>query len=115
MKLYAKVAVPLVVASLVGMGSALADGGKVKITHVSPDLPYTNDKIMLQYEATAGSDGDHLHLNVDGKRVDIIRQLSGTAEAGPLASGKHNICLALNTKDHVPTGAEDCKTVEVWK
>ncbi len=113
MKLNTKVTA-LVVAFLLGSGTAFADAGKVKITHVSPDIPYAKDKIMLTYEATASSEGDHLHLNVDGKRVDIIHELKGTAAVNPLPSGKHHICLALNTTGHVPTGAEDCRDVTVW-
>ncbi len=113
MKLHTKVAA-LVVALLFGSATAFADAGKVKIMHVSPDIPYAKDKIMLTYEATASAEGDHLHLNVDGKRVDIIHELKGTAEVNPLPSGKHRICLALNTKAHVPTGAEDCTDVTVW-
>lgn len=113
MKPATKVAV-LVVALLAGPAGAFADAGMVKITRISPDIPYPKDKNMLQYEATPGAEGDHLHLNVDGKRVDIIRELKGTAEVNPLPSGKHHVCLALNSKGHVPTGGEDCRDVTVW-
>lgn len=99
---------------LFGSGRAFAEEGKVTIMSVSPSVPYNNDKIILKYEAVPGPEGDHLHLNVDGKRVDIIRQLTGTAEVHPLPSGKHHICLAINTKAHVPTGVEECVDVTVW-
>ncbi len=110
-----KLVCALVATLLVGSGSAFAaDAGKVRITSVAPDIPYAKDKIMLKYEATPGAEGDHLHLNVDGKRVDILHALKGTAEVQPLPSGKHHICLALTTTAHVPTGAEDCRDVTVW-
>ena len=99
---------------LIVSGSAIAEAGKVTIMSVSPSVPYDNDKIVLSYEAVPGPEGDHLHLNVDGKRVDIIHQLKGTAEVHPLPSGKHHICLAINTKAHVPTGVESCVDVTVW-
>lgn len=56
----------------------------------------------------------YLHLNVDGKRVEVIHQLKGEAVVDPLPSGKHHICLAVNTKAHVPTGTEGCVDVTVW-
>ena len=109
-----KVFVPVVAALLFACGSALAAEGKVTILSVTPETPYNNDKIMLKYEAEPGPTGDHLHLNVDGKRVDVIHQLKGTATVDPLPSGKHHICLAVNTKVHVPTGVEGCVDVTVW-
>jgi hypothetical protein len=110
----AKIFVPVIAALLLAWGSALAADGKVTITSVSPENPYDKDKIMLKYEADPGTNGDHLHLNVDGKRVDVIHQLKGTATVDPLPSGKHHICLAVNTKGHTPTGVESCVDVTVW-
>ncbi len=114
MSIDAKLAVPAIFALALASGSAFADPGTVKIDSVSPDMPYASDKITLKYEATAGTEGDHLHLNVDGKRVDVIRQMMGTTELGPLPSGTHHVCLAVNTKAHVPTGAESCQDIKVW-
>lgn len=99
---------------LLGSNIAFAAAGKVNILSVSPDIPYAKDKIMVQYDAVPGPEGDHLHLNVDGKRVDVIHQLKGTATVDPLPSGKHHVCLAINTKAHVPTGVESCVDVTVW-
>jgi hypothetical protein len=94
---------------------AFAAEGKVVIKSVSPSSIYANDKITLNYEAIPGPEGDHLHLNVDGKRVDVIHQLKGNAVVDPLPAGKHHICLAINTKSHVPTGVESCVDVDVWQ
>ncbi len=102
---------------LAAAGAFAADGapsGKVTILSVTPKEPYAKDKIALKYEAVAGPEGDHLHLNVDGKRVEVIHELNGTAMVGPLKSGNHHICLAINTKAHVPTGVESCVDVMVW-
>lgn len=95
-----------------GANAALADMGKVTI--VSPADGATVDsgyKTEVKYEAVPGPDGDHLHLNVDGKRVEVVRQLKGTVTVEALPPGKHKICLAVNTKAHVPTGAEGCLNV----
>jgi len=109
-----KLFVPVIFAFLFAWGSAFAAEGKVTIMSVMPENPYNNDKITLKYEAVPGPEGDHLHLNVDGKRVDVIHQLKGTAMVDPLPTGKHHICLAVNTKEHVPTGVEGCVDVTVW-
>lgn len=100
---------PVMLAFLLSSANALAIDGKVVI--LSPQSGTTvsqHDKIVLNYEATPGPDGDHLHLNIDGKRVDVIHPMKGTAEVGTLLPGKHHICLAVNTRGHVPTGVEGC-------
>lgn len=109
-----RILVPLVFASIFGAASAFAAEGKVTISSVMPKEPYDKDKITLTYEAETGPTGDHLHLNVDGKRVDVIRPLKGTTTFGPLPSGKHHVCLAVNTAAHVATGVESCVDVTVW-
>jgi len=91
---------------------AIAETGKVTI--ISPTDGAMVDsyyKTEVKYEAIPGTDGDHLHLNVDGKRVDVIHQLKGTAMVDALPPGKHRICLAVNTNGHVPTGVEGCVNV----
>jgi hypothetical protein len=110
----AKILVPAITALFFAWGSAFAADGKVTIISVAPSDIYAKDKISVKYEADVGSTGDHLHLNVDGKRVDVIHELKGVAMVDPLPSGKHHICLAVNTKSHVPTGVESCVDVTVW-
>ena len=100
---------PFFFALLLGSGGALAAEGKVVIS--SPPNGATvsqHDNIELNYEAIPGPDGDHLHLNVDGHRVDVIHPMQGTTRVGMLNPGKHRICLAVNTRGHVPTGVETC-------
>lgn len=101
-----------VVVLFLGSGIAFAASGKVTISAPADGAMFgAKDMVKLNYEAETGPDGDHLHLNVDGKRVDVIHQLKGSTEIGPLAPGKHQICLAVNTKGHVPTGAEGCVNI----
>jgi hypothetical protein len=68
-------------------------------------------KVPVNYEATLGSNGDHLHLYVDGKRVDVLRQIKGSAEFDASPAGKHHICMTENMKSHAPTGVEKCVDV----
>lgn len=109
-----KTLVSVLIAAAFACGSALAAEGKVTISSVMPKDPYDKDKITLTYDAVPGPNGDHLHLNVDGKRIDVIRELKGSTTFGPLSSGEHKVCLAVNTASHVPTGTESCVTVRVW-
>ncbi len=109
-----KTLVSIFLAALFACGSALAAEGKVTISSVTPKDPYAKDKITLVYEAIPGPNGDHLHLNVDGKRIDVIHDLKGSTTFGPLSSGKHHVCLAVNTASHVATGVEGCVDVMVW-
>ncbi|HLP97097.1 MAG TPA: hypothetical protein VK149_01495 [Sideroxyarcus sp.] len=103
---------PALFAILLGSGVAFAATGKVSITSpMEGAMVNSKDKVELKYEADPGSEGDHLHLNVDGKRMDVIHQLKGSTWAGPLSPGKHQLCLAVNTKGHVPTGAAGCVNV----
>jgi hypothetical protein len=112
MNMNTKIMNATIFAILLGSSMAYAASGKVTISSPADGaMVGSKDTIKLSYEAVPGPDGDHLHLNVDGKRVDVIHQLKGTAEVGPLAPGKHQICLAVNTKGHVPTGVEGCVNV----
>ncbi len=96
-------------ALLLGSGSALAAEGKVTISSPANGATFApTAEVVLTYEAVPGAGGDHLHLNLDGKLVDIVRPLKGSASVGTLAPGQHHICLAINSKAHVPTGVEGC-------
>lgn len=100
-------------AVLLGSTSALAAGGRITIsTPIDGAMVAAGEKIKLSYEAIPGQDDHHLHFNVDGERSDILRQLKGTVEVDGLAPGKHQLCLLMNTRGHVPSGTESCVSVE---
>lgn len=89
--------------------SAFAVDGKV--TFLSPMNGATvsaNDKTSVSYEAVLGPKGDHLHLYLDGKKIDVLRQTKGSADVGTLSPGKHHICITINTSWHFSTGVEEC-------
>lgn len=107
-----KIAQATIFLFFLGTSMAFAANGKVTISSPADGaMVGARDTIKLAYEADRGSEGDHLHLNVDGKRMDVIRQLKGAIDVAPLMPGKHRICLAVNTKGHVPTGVEECVSV----
>ena len=93
-------------------GSALAAEGKITISSPAHGALISADsKFALNYEATLGPKGDHLHLYVDDKRIDVLRQLKGSYDIDALTPGKHKICLTENTKWHGSTGLESCVDV----
>jgi len=97
---------------LLSSGSALAADSKVTILSPANGASVsTNDNVELNYEAVPGPEGDHLHLYLDDKRIDVIHPMKGKADVGMLKAGKHHICLTVNTKGHAPTGAEACLDV----
>lgn len=97
---------------MLGSGGAYAQEGMVNILSPSDGaMVSSSDKIVLKYQADPGPDGDHLHLNVDGKREEVIHSLKGVTEVNPLPPGRHHVCLAINTRGHVPTGVEGCINV----
>ena len=93
-------------------GQSLAAEGNITINSpASGVMVSAKGKVSVSYEAMLSSMGDHLHLYVDGKRIDVLRQLKGGTELDALAPGKHKICLVENTKSHAPTGLESCVEV----
>ena len=105
-----KLLVPLLLAFV--CGQVYAAEGSITISSPTKDAMFSiRDKVPIKYEAVLGPNGNHWHLNVDGHRVDILRESKGTAVIDPLSAGKHHICLAENTASHVPTGIETCVDV----
>lgn len=105
----------VIVLFVTGMGLAfLGFAETARITIFSPDNDSTvaaNDVFRLGYEAVPGYEGAHLFLNVDGRRMSIVRRMNGIADVGPLSPGKHRVCLAISTQSNVPTGVERCISV----
>ena len=100
---------PALAAFLLVSSPLFADDGKV--TFLSPAngaIVSANDKISVSYEAVLGPKGNHLHLYLDGKRLDVLRETKGSAEVGTLSPGKHHICITINTSWHFSTGVEGC-------
>lgn len=92
--------------------SAFAADGSISISSpANGAMVSASKKTPVIYEAALGSNGDHLHLYVDGNRVDVLRETKGSAELDALPAGKHHICLTVNTKSHAPTGVESCVDV----
>lgn len=105
-----KILPPIILALVCGQAFA-ADG---KITINSPAngaMVSAQNKVPVNYEATLGTNGDHLHLYVDDKRIDVLRQIKGSTKLDALPPGKHHICLTVNMKSHAPTGVESCVDV----
>jgi len=104
-----KILAPAFLSLLLISANALAAESKVTIASPENGAKVSKDKnVELAYEAVPGPEGDHLHLYLDGKRVDVLHPMKGTADVGMLDPGKHHICLTVNARGHAPTGAEAC-------
>ncbi len=102
-----KIAVVLSAVLLLSATSlAFAAEGKVKIVYPENGAS-VGQSMKLEFEAQPGSEGDHLHLYVDGKRVDVIHQLMGSTMVS-LTPGSHHVCLEVNTKAHVAVSPQTC-------
>ncbi len=92
----------------------LADDAAVKISSPADGAKLSKAaQTKISYEVTPGSKGDHTHLYVDGKEVDVLRQLKGTHTLDALALGKHDICIKIVSKGHTPIGVQQCIKVSV--
>jgi|GEM_PF-3111054 len=106
-------ALTILISALVFSAAGIsAAAGKVIISDPADNATVdAKAKIKISYEADYGATGDHIHVMVDNKRVNLVRQSKGQTEVGPLGVGKHTICFVVNTKSHAPTGSEGCVNV----
>jgi len=97
---------------LFACASALADDGKVTILSPADGAVVSiQDKVTIRYKAVWGPHGNHLHVYLDGRRMDVVREPEGSDDIRILLPGKHQICLAIETRWHFPTGVQQCINV----
>ncbi|MHB1098154.1 MAG: hypothetical protein ACYCZR_01240 [Burkholderiales bacterium] len=123
--------VPVLLLGLLFSASVQASEGSIRI--ISPADGATVDssaeKFHVFYHATFDPKGDHIHLSVDGKDketlrqlqvshvtdvyekdrwVPVMREINGKTAIDPLSPGKHEICAKVVNKLHVPIGVKTC-------
>lgn len=69
--------------------------------------------VNVNYQATPGPKGNHVHLYLNGERVAVLRQLVGDYDLGTLKPGKHTISVEIVTSDHQHIGVGKEINVEV--
>ena len=115
------VRIPAVVLSFallpgVAMFAPHACAAEPSVSIVSPQDGEKLD-VMAQnkivYEVVPGPQGDHVHVYVDNEEVGILRQLKGSYAFESLPAGRHDICIKVVNKAHVPIGVERCVNVHV--
>lgn len=92
---------------------ALAQGS---VTIQSPADGATLDALdenRMVYEFDPGPRGDHVHVYVDNKEVALLRQKKGSFLFETLSTGKHDLCVKVVNKAHVPIGIGKCVQVTV--
>lgn len=93
---------------------AYAQTGSVKILSPADGAKLDAfDQNRINYEVIPGPKADHVHLYVDGKEVAILRELKGSHTLETLAPGKHELCVKVVNKAHVPIGVEQCIKAQV--
>lgn len=109
-----RLAAVLIPATIFLVPPVMAAEGSVTIT--TPEDGSVLD-IMEQnkivYDVVPGPRGDHVHVYVDNKEVGILRQLKGSYTFETLSDGKHEICIKVVNKAHVPIGLQRCINVTV--
>lgn len=109
---------PVFVAALMaGCSGGNNNGGRAQMSKPGPaDVTIMEPKdgatvpagkpVAIKYKARLSPRGDHLHFVVDGGQPDIVHQLEGTHEVGPLSPGEHTLTVMEVTSSHTPTGHE---------
>lgn len=98
----------LLIGALTVGGAALADDAMVKITAPADGAMVAMKGVAVTYQVTPGPKGDHVHFYVDGKEVQVLRQLQGTYTVESLQAGAHELCIKIVDKGHTPIGVEKC-------
>ena len=116
-----------------GFFSVPAQAAEGSIRIISPANGATVDssaeRANVFYYASFDPKGDHVHLSVDGKEketlreleishvtdlyqkghwVPVMREINGKTAIDPLSPGKHEICAKVVDKSHAPLGIETC-------
>jgi hypothetical protein len=114
---------PLLALALVACGDKPAEtstenpaAAVSKIDIISPaEGAMLNAKVenKLDYNITLGGDGDHAHLYVDNRRIDMLRQMKGSYSFDYLEQGKREICISVVNNGHSSIGVQRCVTVMV--
>jgi hypothetical protein len=69
--------------------------------------------IKLVYDLAPGPKGHHVHVHLDGTEHGILRRLRGVYGFPPLSPGRHELCVKLVNRAHVPIGVQECVSVTV--
>jgi hypothetical protein len=94
--------------------AAYAQTGSVKITSPADGAKLDAfEQNRVNYEVVPGPKADHVHMYVDNKEVAILRELKGSYTLETLSPGKHDLCIKVVNKAHVPIGVEQCIKVQV--
>lgn len=96
--------------------SYLAISKEASIKILSPldgETLFRSAKNRINFEASPGLTGDHIHLYIDDKDPVVLHQLNGNYTFPKLEAGNRDICLKLVDKNHTPIGVDKCVKVKV--
>lgn len=107
MRIFNSLVVLLIVVSHMQMAQAIEKMVTISAPKEGAKLS-AHKKIKVAFKAQPGPNADHLHLYVDDQESIMIHKLKGSHMIGPLAVGKHGVCVRLVNKEHVETDIQDC-------
>ena len=70
-------------------------------------------EIKLVYDVAPGPKGHHVHVHLDGTEHGILRRLRGVYGFPPLSPGRHELCVKVVNRAHVPIGVQECVSITV--
>lgn len=95
------------------LGVAWAQDGSVKITSPKNHEVIKGASFTVKFEFEKRGRGDHIHVFVDGKLYDVIKEGNATCEVEDLGSGVHSIMLQVFTSEHQPLAPYDLIRIKV--
>lgn len=99
--------------SLLLVASAVAEG-HVRIKAPAEGAMFERTSgIKLVYDVAPGPKGHHVHVHLDGTEHGILRRLRGVYGFPPLSPGRHELCVKVVNRAHVPIGVQECVSVTV--
>ena len=72
--------------------------------------PKDGDKVptsfSVEYDVIASESGDHVHIDIDGGKPSVLKEMKGSFKFDGVAPGEHTISILENSSSHNPTGAK---------
>ncbi len=104
-------ALPALLLACAAAGAAEPQGSITLLAPAEGAVVSTSQPVTIKWEAVWGPEGNHLHVYLDARRMDVVREAKGSDDIRILLPGKHQICLAIETRGHEPTGVQKCVEV----
>ncbi len=77
------------------------------VTILSPkDGDKVSPNFSVEYNVIASETGDHVHLDMDGGKPNVLKEMKGSFNFEGVAPGEHTVNIIENSSGHTPTGSK---------